>query len=70
MTKRYLIIYDIGRSDCATRQMACRALRRMEALKLQRSVWESGSLHDLEAVAEAISKAGGKAIVLEKKVVL
>ena len=63
----YLIIYDIREADNATRLRVCRRLRKLRALKLQQSVWELGRLAELRSLASSIEAAGGKAIVLKKK---
>jgi len=68
-TPRYLIVYDIRELDCRTRQRVSRQLRKLRALKLQQSVWESGKLTELRSLADSITLAGGKALVLEKRVI-
>jgi len=69
MPNSYLIIYDIKELDCRTRQRVSRRLRKLRALKLQQSVWESGKLAELRFLADSIGLAGGKALVLEKRAV-
>lgn len=63
----YLIIYDIREVDNATRLRVCRRLRKLRALRLQQSVWESSKLAELKGLADSIGLAGGRAIVLERK---
>lgn len=65
----YLIIYDIKELDNATRLRVSRRLRKLRALKLQQSVWELGRLADLQDMVGLIKLAGGKAFVLEKRIV-
>ena len=65
----YLIVYDIKKLDCKTRQMVSRHLRKIRALKLQQSVWESSKLVELKGLADSIGSSGGKALVLEKRAV-
>jgi len=66
---QYLIVYDIRELDCGTRQKVSRRLRKIHALKLQQSVWESSKLAELRSLANSIGLAGGKALVLEKRTV-
>lgn len=63
---QYLLIYDIGRRDPKIRQRINRALKRLGAVKLQQSVWESNNLAGLTLVAECIKIAQGNAMVLKK----
>ncbi|MEW6222594.1 MAG: hypothetical protein AB1476_04695 [Candidatus Hadarchaeota archaeon] len=65
----YLIIYDIKELDNATRLKVCRRLRKFRAIKLQQSVWEHTKLEHMRGLASSIKSAGGKALVLEKRVV-
>ena len=46
-----------------------RHLRKLRAVKLQQSVWESGKLAELKSLADSIGMTGGKALVLKKRVV-
>jgi CRISPR/Cas system-associated endoribonuclease Cas2 len=69
MPNSYLIVYDIRELDCGTRQRVSRHLRKIRALRLQQSVWESCKLVELMGLADSIGLAGGKALVLEKRVV-
>jgi CRISPR/Cas system-associated endoribonuclease Cas2 len=69
MANSYLLVYDIKELDCRTRQRVSRCLRRLRALRLQQSIWESGKLAELKNLADSIGLAGGKALVLEKRVV-
>jgi len=66
---QYLIVYDIKELDCGTRQRVSRHLRKLRAVKLQQSVWESGKLAELKSLADSIGMAGGKALMLKKRVV-
>ncbi|MEM2192408.1 MAG: hypothetical protein QXG38_02200 [Candidatus Hadarchaeales archaeon] len=51
------------------RQRVNRALRRLGAVKLQQSVWESDNLAALRLLAKCIEMEKGRAIVLRKAVV-
>jgi len=55
---QYLIAYDIKELD-----------PKAAGVKLQQSVWESGKLAELKSLADSIGMAGGKALVLKKRVV-
>lgn len=65
----YLIVYDIRRLDNALRLRVSRRLRGLGASRLQHSVWELDRLADLLGLAALIRSAGGKAMILEKRVV-
>lgn len=69
MPSSYLILYDIRELDCGTRQKVSRRLRKIRALRLQQSVWESSKLGELKSLADSIGLVGGKALVLEKRTV-
>ncbi|MEM3519633.1 MAG: hypothetical protein QXT22_04370 [Candidatus Hadarchaeales archaeon] len=63
------MVYDLGKSDGKVRQRVNRALRRLGAVKLQQSVWESDNLAALKLLAKCIEMEKGRAIVLRKAVV-
>ncbi|MDI6643236.1 MAG: hypothetical protein QMD95_04205 [Candidatus Hodarchaeaceae archaeon] len=65
----YLIVYDIRRLDNATRLRTNRRLRKLGALRLQHSVWESNKFVHLQALVISIKSAGGKALILKKQVI-
>ncbi len=69
MANSYLIVYDIRELDCGTRRRVSRHLRKIRALRLQQSVWESSKLAELRGIAGSIGSAGGKELVLEKRTV-
>lgn len=69
MPSSYLIVYDIRELDCRMRQRVSRHLRKIRALRLQQSVWESSELAELRGLADSIGLAGGKAMVLEKRTI-
>jgi len=66
---QYLIVHDIKELDCGTGQRVSRHLRKLRAVKLQQSVWESGKLAELKSLADSIGMTGGKALVLKKRVI-
>ncbi|MEA1905058.1 MAG: hypothetical protein U9M97_04170 [Candidatus Hadarchaeota archaeon] len=65
----YLILFDIKELDNATRLRVNRKLRKLSALMLQQSVWESNNVDELRELVESIRLSGGKALILEKRVV-
>jgi CRISPR/Cas system-associated endoribonuclease Cas2 len=65
----YLIVYDIRRLDNQMRLWVNRQLHKMEASKLQHSVWESNEFEGLRGLATSIKSRGGKALVLKKRIV-
>lgn len=69
-SKEYVLIYDLPAGKKSMLVKVNRALHRLEAQKLQHSVWQSERLEDLGDIARMIKRAGGRATVLEKKVVV
>ena len=67
--RHFILIFDMPSGEHTLRKKIYRLLKKTGAKKLQISVWESGSLANLIKVANIIRIAGGKAIVLEKKLV-
>ncbi len=65
----YLIIYDIKRLDTTTRLRVNRRLRRLGALKLQHSVWESNDISELKNLVLVIKSSGGNAFIMRKRIV-
>ncbi|MEM5854395.1 MAG: hypothetical protein QW228_08575 [Candidatus Aenigmatarchaeota archaeon] len=66
---RYIIIYDIPRDKKILQVQVNRALKAIRAEKIQHSVWESDDIKTLRLIATRIKNEGGKAILLEKKVI-
>jgi CRISPR-associated endonuclease Cas2 len=64
----YLIVYDIKKLDHAIRLKVNRRLQKLGASKLQHSVWELSDFSELNDLMLLITSAGGKALVLEKKI--
>jgi len=65
----YLIIFDIKKSDNATRLKVNRYLRKLDAEMLQQSVWQLDGLNDLRDLAMLIKSSGSKALILRKEIV-
>lgn len=66
---KYIIIYDIPRDKKVLQVQVNRALKAIRAEKIQHSVWESDDIKTLRLIATRIKNEGGKAILLEKKVI-
>ena len=64
-----MLVYDLCRSDGRIRVWINRRLHEIGALKLQHSVWELKNPEHLRPLVKRIKAAGGKAMVLEKRVV-
>jgi CRISPR-associated endonuclease Cas2 len=65
----YLIVYDIKKLDHATWLKVNRRLRKLGASRMQHSLWELDDLPELNNLVRLIKSTGGKALVLEKKIV-
>ena len=65
----FLLLYDLGRSKNAARLKVNRELSKINASMFQHSVWEHTDIDKLRRIADFIRKNGGKAIILEKKIV-
>lgn len=68
--KEYVLIFDLPAGKKSMLVKINRTLHKMEAQKLQHSVWQSDRLEELGDIASMIKRAGGRANVLEKKVVV
>ena len=66
---QYIIIYDIPREMKSFQVWVNRALKKAGAEKFQHSVWECPDLASLKEISRRITKEGGVAVVLEKKIV-
>lgn len=67
--KLYIILYDIGRGKNATRLRVSRELGGMDAKMFQHSVWEHEDVNKLMEIVSIIRANGGKAVIMEKKIV-
>jgi CRISPR/Cas system-associated endoribonuclease Cas2 len=65
----YILIFDIPREDSSLAVKVNRKLKAMNAEKIQNSVWRSENFDGLVKVALLIRNAGGKAQIIEEKVV-
>ncbi|MCS7106080.1 MAG: hypothetical protein NZ942_02075 [Candidatus Aenigmarchaeota archaeon] len=66
---KYIIIYDIPRDKKVLQVQVNRALKTIKAEKIQHSVWRSDDLKTLRMIATRIKNEGGKAILLEEKMI-
>ena len=64
-----IIIFSIPRGHSTLAVKVNRALKGIGAEKVQNSVWRSENLMELTRIALKIRGAGGKAQILEEKVV-
>lgn len=67
--KDYVLIYDIPSSFPQFKVKINRELKKANATMLQKSVWKHNDLAFLTKIALLIKSIGGKAIVLEEKLV-
>ena len=67
--RQFIILFDIPSEERSFRKKIYRLLTGVGAKKLQVSVWESDRLEELIKIASRIRIIGGKAVVLEKKVI-
>ncbi|MDI6806313.1 MAG: hypothetical protein QMD14_00665 [Candidatus Aenigmarchaeota archaeon] len=65
----YIILFDIPRNMGYLQVKINRLLHSINAQLIQHSVWESEDLNVLKQVSNLIKEGGGKAIILEKKIV-
>ena len=66
---KYIIIYDMPREKKSLLVKINRALKSIKAEKIQHSVWESENLSKLKDIANIIKEEGGKALILQKKLI-
>ena len=67
-TKNYFVlIYDIPLSHHFLKLRVNRALRKIKALQIQKSVWKHEDLEKMIEIAMMIKNLGGKASILEEK---
>lgn len=63
-----VLLFDIPRENNTLEKKVNRELQRMNAKMLQHSVWRLDNLQDLIKLALEIKKSGGKATILEEKI--
>ena len=67
--EKYILIYDIPREKKVLQVQVNRLLHKIGAEKIQHSVWESKDLDALKLIKRRIEDAGGKVLIIEKKIV-
>jgi CRISPR/Cas system-associated endoribonuclease Cas2 len=65
----YILIFDIPRENPILAVKVNRKLKEINAEKIQNSVWRSENLEELTKIALLIRNSGGKAQILEEKIV-
>jgi CRISPR/Cas system-associated endoribonuclease Cas2 len=65
----YLIFYDIPSEEVYFKKKINKMLRKINAKIIQRSIWKSENLSELIKIATLIKNIGGKAKIVEEKVV-
>jgi CRISPR/Cas system-associated endoribonuclease Cas2 len=66
----YIILFDIPRGQTILNVKVNRLLNKISAEKMQNSVWRAENLQELTRIALWIKNAGGKATILEEKIIL
>jgi CRISPR/Cas system-associated endoribonuclease Cas2 len=64
-----IIIFDIPRKNPILAVKVNRKLKKINAKKIQNSVWRSENFDELVKIALWIRNAGGKAMILEEKTI-
>ena len=67
--KNALLVFDLPRELHVQRKKINRELHSMGAKMIQHSVWSSEDFYALIEVASFIKKVGGKASILEEKII-
>lgn len=63
-------MFDIPFSKKSLARKIQRRLNKIEAIKLQQSVWKSKNLNELTQIASTIKQEGGQATILKEKIVV
>ncbi len=67
--KSFILAYDIPTNLPYFKKKINRLLRKMNAKMVQRSLWSSEDLEGLIKIAILIKNAGGKARIMEEKLI-
>lgn len=65
----YILMFDIPRENTILAVKVNRKLKKINAEKVQNSVWRSENLDELINIALWIRNSGGKAQIIEEKIV-
>ncbi len=66
--KKFVLIFDLPREMGTVKVRTWRELQRMGAKMIQHSVWKFNNVQDLIKIALEIKNSGGKATILEEKI--
>ena len=69
-SKKYLFVYDLPLDKSSLRVKVNRALHKINAKKLQHSIWQSDDVEALKEIVDMVKRGGGQANVLEKKIIV
>lgn len=69
ITMSNVLLFDIPRENNTLEKRINRELHNIKARMIQHSVWKSDNINDLIRIANEIKKFGGKAIILEEKLI-
>lgn len=64
-----VIVFDIPTEETSFKTKINRLLKSIGAIQIQRSVWKSNNLKELIKIATLIKMIGGKAIIMEEKLI-
>lgn len=65
----YILLFDIPKGNSILSVKVNRLLKEIDAKKLQNSAWISDNLKELTKIAIWIRNVGGKAQILEEKII-
>ncbi len=64
----YVLVYDIPQSEAVEKVRINRMLHRIGAKLMQQSLWTSDDIKNLVAIGIRIRKIGGRAQILEERI--
>ncbi len=68
-SQHHVLMFDVPRNLNTVEKKINRRLHKMRAKMMQHSVWKHHSIKDLIDVAMEIKNSGGKAVILEERLV-
>lgn len=69
MQNNYILSFDLPEKFVSQRKRVNRDLRAINAKMIHNSFWKSTKLNELISIAHFIKTAGGKATILEEKLI-
>jgi len=69
LMKKYLLAFDIPTQEVYFKKRIYLMLKKIGAKMVQRSLWASDNLDELTKIATLIKNVGGKARIMEEKLV-